>query len=61
VILLLNDLSQNPIFEPQNSEQQSRIRKVIAQLIPDSMEFVPEVYMQDKNGAVELLSGSRLE
>ncbi len=61
VILLLNDLSQNPIFEPQNSEQQSRIRKVISQLIPDSMEFVPEVYVQDKNGAVELLSGSRLE
>lgn len=61
VILLLNDLSQNPIFDPQNQTQQSRIQKVIADLIPQSMEFVPEVYIQDKNGARELLSGSVLK
>jgi len=61
VILLLNDLSQNPIFDPQNVTQQSRIQKVIADLIPQSMEFVPEVYIQDKNGARELLSGSKLK
>jgi len=61
VILLLNDLSQNPVFEPQNTEQQSRARKVITGLIPNSMEFIPEVYIQDRNGAVELLSGARLE
>lgn len=61
VILLLNDLSQNPIFDPQNQTQQSRIQKVIADLIPQSMEFVPEVYIQDKNGARELLSGSKLK
>ena len=51
VILLLNDLSQNPLFDPQNQTQQSRIKKVIADLIPVSMEFIPEVYIQDKNGA----------
>jgi hypothetical protein len=61
VILLLNDLSQNPIFDPQNQTQQSRIKKVIAELIPVSMEFVPEVYIQDKNGARELLSGAKLK
>jgi hypothetical protein len=61
VILLLNDLSQNPIFDPQNETQQSRIKKVIADLIPVSMEFVPEVYIQDKNGARELLSGHELK
>ena len=61
VILLLNDLSQNPIFDPQNQTQQSRIHKVITDLIPQSMEFVPEVYVQDKNGARELLSGSELK
>jgi hypothetical protein len=61
VILLLNDLSQNPIFNLQNATQQSRIKKVIADLIPQSMEFVPEVYIQDKNGARELLSGSELK
>ncbi|MFH0854972.1 MAG: hypothetical protein V1869_00435 [Candidatus Omnitrophota bacterium] len=61
VILLLNDLSQNPIFDPGNQTQQARIKKVIDNLIPNSVEFVPEVYIQDKNGARELLSGSRLK
>ncbi|MFA5177428.1 MAG: hypothetical protein WC440_04710 [Candidatus Omnitrophota bacterium] len=55
VILLLNDLSQNPIFDPRNGTQQARIRKVIADLIPNSVEFVPEIYIQDKNGARELV------
>ena len=61
VILLLNDLSQNPIFDPANQTQQSRLKKIIADLIPQSMEFVPEVYIQDKHGARELLSGSELK
>jgi hypothetical protein len=61
VILLLNDLSQNPVFDPQNQTQQSRLKKIIAELIPNSMEFVPEVYIQDKQGARELLSGSELK
>ena len=60
VILLLNDLSQNPVFDLHNETQQARIKKVIANLIPNSMEFIPEVYIQDKNGARELLSGSKL-
>jgi hypothetical protein len=51
VILLLNDLSQNPIFDPKNETQQLRIKKVAEALIPNSVEFVPEVYIQDKNGA----------
>ncbi|MFZ2357402.1 MAG: hypothetical protein WAW67_06260 [Candidatus Omnitrophota bacterium] len=60
VILLLNDLSLSPIFDLQNQTQQERIKKVIANLIPNSIEFIPEVYIQDKNGARELLSGSKL-
>jgi hypothetical protein len=60
VILLLNDLSQNPVFDAKNTMQQARIREVIANLIPNSMEFIPEVYIQDKHGARELLSGSTL-
>jgi len=60
VILLLNDISQNPIFDLKNETQQVRIKKVIANLIPNSIEFVPEVYIQDKNGARELLSGCKL-
>ncbi|HOW43475.1 MAG TPA: hypothetical protein PLF03_07390 [Candidatus Omnitrophota bacterium] len=61
VVLLLNDLSQNPIFDQRNQLQQARIKKVIAALIPDSVEFIPEVYIQDKHGARELLSGSTLQ
>jgi hypothetical protein len=60
VILLLNDLSLNPIFDAKNQMQQTRIKKVIENLIPNSMEFIPEVYIQDKFGARELLSGSKL-
>jgi hypothetical protein len=60
VILLLNDLSLNPVFDPQNETQQARIKKVMRDLIPNSIEFIPEVYIQDKNGARELLSGSKL-
>jgi hypothetical protein len=60
VILLLNDLSLNPVFDLGNETQQARIKKVIADLIPNSIEFIPEVYIQDKNGARELLSGSKL-
>jgi len=60
VILLLNDLSQNPVFDHRNETQQERLKKVIADLIPNSIEFIPEVYIQDKNGARELLSGSKL-
>lgn len=60
VVLLLHDLSQNPVFNPQNAIQQARLKKVITGLIPNSVEFIPEVYIQDKNGARELLSGSRL-
>lgn len=60
VILLLNDLSQNPIFNPRNEKQQARIKQAMANLIPDAVEFVPEVYIQDKNGAQELLSGVKL-
>lgn len=60
VILLLNDLSQNPVFDPKNEKQQSRLKEVINNLIPNSVEFIPEVYIQDKNGARELLSGCKL-
>lgn len=60
VILLLNDLSQNPVFDANNKNQQSRLKSVINNLIPNSIEFIPEVYIQDKSGARELLSGSKL-
>jgi hypothetical protein len=59
-ILLLNDLSQNPLFDPNDAMQQNRLRQTIAAQIPSTIEFPPEVYIQDKNGARELLSKSVL-
>ena len=55
-ILLLNDLSQNPLFDPRDALQQERLSQVIEQQIPNTMEFLPEVYVQDRNGVRELLS-----
>jgi hypothetical protein len=56
VILLLNDLSNVPLYDPQNEIQQERLKAVMRKLIPESIEFPPEVYIQDKNGLRELLS-----
>ncbi|MCA9409069.1 MAG: hypothetical protein H6755_06670 [Candidatus Omnitrophica bacterium] len=55
-ILLLNDLSQSPLFDPQDALQQERLHKMIEAQIPKAIEFPPEVYIQDKNGVRELLS-----
>lgn len=57
-ILLLNDLSQNPLFDPQDALQQERLNKLIADQVPNTVEFPPEIYVQDRNGVRELLSGS---
>ncbi len=57
-ILLLNDLSQEPIFDPNDALQQERLKKIIAAQIPNTIEFPPEVYVQDRKGVRELLSGS---
>jgi hypothetical protein len=59
-ILLLNDLSQEPLFEAANALQQERLNKVIKDQIPQSIDFPPEVYIQDKKGVRELLSQSTI-
>ncbi len=58
-VLILHDLSVNPIFDPQDTMQQKRLYELIKSQIPKSIDFPPEVYIQDKNGTRELLSGSR--
>jgi len=57
-ILLLNDLSLQPLFDAQDDLQQQRLRQVLDAQIPKSIAFPPEVYIQDKNGVRELLSGA---
>lgn len=60
-ILLLNDLSKEPLFDAQDQTQQQRIQQVIEKQIPKSIEFPPEVYIQDKNGVREMLSNSIIQ
>ena len=57
-ILLLNDHSQTPLFDPNDALQQERLRALMEAQIPKSIEFPPEVYIQDLNAVRELLSGS---
>ncbi len=57
-ILLLNDLSKAPLFDAKDAIQQERIQKVIEKQIPKSIEYVPEVYIQDRHGVREMLSNS---
>ena len=59
-ILLLNDLSLKPIFDQKDEKQQERISIMLKKQIPSSIEFLPEVYVQDKNGVMELLSNSKI-
>ncbi len=56
LILLINDLSVEPLYDPTNAQQQEFLQKVIADRVPDTIEFLPEVYIQNRNGVWELLS-----
>lgn len=58
VIALVNDLSANPLYNAQNEVQQTFLNKLVTAQAKNSIEFPPEVYMQDKNGVRELLSGT---
>jgi len=57
-IILLNDVSSNPIYDPKDRDQQNFFSKVITEKSESSIEFLPEVYIQDKNGVRELMSSS---
>lgn len=56
-LLLINDLSQAPVFNPEDKIQQQRLKELMQKQIPTSIEFPPEVYIQDGNGIRELYSG----
>jgi len=57
-ILLLNDHSQNPLFDANDGMQKERLRILMDAQIPKAIDFPPEVYIQDRNAVRELLSGS---
>src|SRR3989338_4143155 len=56
-LLMVNDLSQRPIYNTQDEMQRKRLSAVMAQHIPTTIEFPPEVYIRDGNGLRELYSG----
>lgn len=56
LIILVHDLSLEPLFDPPNSVQQEGLKKVIEAKSKETIEFPPEVYIQDKNGVRELFS-----
>ena len=58
IILLINDLSSQPLYDPNDSAQQKLLKEAIDKQVENSIEFLPEVYVQDRNGARELLSGT---
>ena len=61
LILLINDLSSEPIFDPQDQKQQESLAKIVEEQTKNSIEFLPEVYVQDKRGVRELMSGSLIK
>jgi len=59
-LLMINDLSQKPIFDPKNSLQQERLTALMARQIPTTIDFPPEIYIRDENGLRELYSGLKV-
>ena len=58
LILLINDLSNNPLFNPNDQTQQKLLKQAIERRAESFIEFPPEVYVQDRSGVRELLSGT---
>jgi hypothetical protein len=56
-LLMINDLSQRPIYNPQDEMQRKRLVAVMTRQIPTTVEFPPEIYIRDGNGLIELYSG----
>lgn len=56
LILWIHDMSTEPIFDPNNKIQQDLLAAAMKEQADSAIEFLPEVYIQDKNGVRELLS-----
>lgn len=59
-LLMINDLSQDPIYNADDEMQQKRLAALMVKQIPTSIEFPPEVYIRDINGIRELYSELRV-
>ena len=56
LILWVHDMSSEPVFDPNNKLQQDLLAAAMKEQADNAIEFLPEVYLQDKNGVRELLS-----
>ena len=61
LILLIHDLSIEPIYNPNDKLQQDLLAAAISEQADSSIEFLPEVYISDKNGVRELLSKTNIK
>jgi hypothetical protein len=61
VMVLVNDLSTRPLHDPENAEQKAFLDDLIARQAKTSIEFPPEVFIQDRNGLRELFSGTTVK
>ena len=61
VMVMINDLSTYPLHDPKNEKQKAFLDDLIAQHTKSSMEFPPEVFIQDQNGLRELFSGTTVK
>src|SRR3989338_8325287 len=61
LIVVIHDLSSQPIYDPTDKIQQDLLMSAVNKQAENTMEFLPEVYIQDKNGVRELLSQSNVK
>ena len=61
LICLIHDLSTQPIYDPNDKIQQDLLMSAVNSQAENTMEFLPEVYISDKNGVRELLSRSEIK
>jgi hypothetical protein len=58
VMVLVNDLSTFPLYDPADEQQKAFLDDLIAKQKKLSIDFPPEVYVQNRRGVRELLSGT---
>ena len=61
VMVLINDLSTFPLHDSENEAQKVFLDDLISRHAKNSIEFPPEVFIQDQNGVRELFSGTTVK
>ncbi len=61
MIVVINDLSHEPLYNADDKMQQDLLACAVNKQVEKSIEFLPEVYIQDRNGVRELLSQTNVK